>query len=522
MQSHLLKQRFIRETNRARRKKLGQFFTPENIAQWMASWVLQNEPKNVLDPALGLGALSAALLKKRKDIKIFGVEKDKTILQFLDEDLSKLVDVKNIDYFDLDAKLKYEAIIANPPYIRHHEYNLSKDIVLKYKKICGEKISGLSNIYLFFCIDLIHRLEKNGRAAIIIPTDWMNANFGHPLKRYLSKLGVLKLMLYLDSNTLVFENNLSTASILFIEKGNKKYEAVDFYYVNNIDFFSENNPNKKKYKNHAEYFQYSWRELNNTNKWDSLFRKRKNTIRYKDSKSIGDFFSSKRGIATGANKFFNINIKDKEKYCLDSKSLKLCIGSSRDVEGLVFKNQDLKNKLSQNKKLYLFDPPSKLNKSDRDYIELGKQQNIHLRYLPANKKIWYQQEKREIAPIWVGVFNRGKVRFIYNETNSICLTTFHALYPIVHLTKLEIKALVFILNHEYSLDLILDQRRTYGDGLAKLEPRDLLDISTPNIKKIKEEKLTSLASRLDVLDKAYRANKEYSSNLDIEELVEWE
>ena len=510
---------FIKESSLIRRKKLGQFFTPEIIAKWMAEWAIQKNTETVLDPSLGLGILAREALNKNNKIKLTGVEIDRKILNYLDSDILDLIDIKNIDFFCLDKKLTFDSIIANPPYIRHHDMSISNETILHCENIVGEKLSGLSNIYIYFCIDIINRLNKDGRAALIIPTDWMNSNFGKVFKSYLKKTGFLQSVFYLDSELIVFEDNLSTASILFLENTSKEKASIDFFFIKNIKFFNKK-PSDKKYKNYFEHQQYSWDLLEDTKKWDSLFRRRDRKINYKQSKLIGDFFSSKRGIATGANKFFNISGKEKKEYGLSNLSLKYCVGSSRDVNGLIFRKKDLNDKLKENKRLYLFDPPEKLSKSDKKYIKLGEEQAFHLRYLTANKEFWFKQEKRDYSPIWIGVFNRNNIRFIYNETKSVSLTTFHNLYTKLTLSKPEIMALVFILNHEISKDLILDQRRVYGNGLIKFEPKDILDIVIPDLKKIKRSNILALASELKILDKCYRENKKYKTNQEISKILE--
>ena len=55
---------FIQESSLIRRKKLGQFFTPEIIAKWMAEWAIQKNTETVLDPSLGLGILAREALNK--------------------------------------------------------------------------------------------------------------------------------------------------------------------------------------------------------------------------------------------------------------------------------------------------------------------------------------------------------------------------------------------------------------------------------------------------------------------------
>ena len=96
---------FIQESSLIRRKKLGQFFTPEIIAKWMAEWAIQKNTETVLDPSLGLGILAREALNKNNKIKLTGVEIDRKILNYLDSDILDLIDIKNIDFFCLEKKL---------------------------------------------------------------------------------------------------------------------------------------------------------------------------------------------------------------------------------------------------------------------------------------------------------------------------------------------------------------------------------------------------------------------------------
>lgn len=66
----------------AHRKKYAQFFTPEEISDFMASWVLFNSHKcaDILDPAFGLGVFCRSLLKISQDIKVTGYDVDDKVL----------------------------------------------------------------------------------------------------------------------------------------------------------------------------------------------------------------------------------------------------------------------------------------------------------------------------------------------------------------------------------------------------------------------------------------------------------
>ena len=63
------------------RKKYAQFFTPENISDFMASWVLEGRigPVDILEPAFGLGVFSRSMYKLNPQIRVVGYDLDETI-----------------------------------------------------------------------------------------------------------------------------------------------------------------------------------------------------------------------------------------------------------------------------------------------------------------------------------------------------------------------------------------------------------------------------------------------------------
>jgi adenine-specific DNA-methyltransferase len=189
-------------------------------------------------------------------------------------------------------------------------------------------------------------------------------------------------------------------------------------------------------------------------------------------------------------------------------------------KGLIFNESDLDQLISNNKKVFLFDAAENLSEGDVKYLEYGKKLNVDKRYLTSKRAKWYIQEKRMPSPIWACVFNRQNIKFIYNDTSALNLTTFHCLYPKSTLSKVELKALVAILNHDEMTQFVMEQRRVYGGGLAKFEPKDLLDIRIPNFMTLPKKIINDLANELDEADKCFRDMKEYKFNITLSQILE--
>lgn len=109
-----------------------------------------------------------------------------------------------------------------------------------------------------------------------------------------------------------------------------------------------------------------------------------------------------------------------------------------------------------------------------NYLEKGKTEQIHKKFLTASRNPWYALEKRPPAPIWVSVFNRTGLRFVRNNANVSNLTTFHCVYPQQHLfSDISVDLLFAYLLTPTARQIFEDNSREYGNGLKKFEPNDL-------------------------------------------------
>ena len=107
------------QRSRSERRQLGQFFTPEPLARYLAELVMRRRPRTLLDPAVGGGRLLRALPGKTKR---FGIDVDAAAIDLARRSLPHSVELACGDFLDQNAwplsKTTFDAIIANPPYIR--------------------------------------------------------------------------------------------------------------------------------------------------------------------------------------------------------------------------------------------------------------------------------------------------------------------------------------------------------------------------------------------------------------------
>lgn len=496
------------------RRRLAQFFTPKSIAGLMAEWVTQNSPNELLDPAFGTGILARAVNERVPGVKIVGYEIDAAIATAARKAaaLSKLnLELRQADFFDSPVDQKYDSIIANPPYLRHHELPDSARRISQISAECRVRLSGLTNGYALFLLSCCKRLKPGGRLAFVVPSEWTNSNFGKPIKEYLLNNRLLRAVVYVCHSNTVFDDALTTACIVLVENADSSTEHVRTVFVPRDAEIPELDEiiSNAAHRPDIVIRDVPFGQLLAASKWDDLIR-RGNTILPEGFVPLHELANTKRGIATGANAFFHIPLVKAKELGLKENRLIPCVGKANDVTKLIFTEKDFHALIQKGRPTHLINFTGALSAEEIGYIEQGERDGIHQRYLTRKRSPWYSNERISIAPIWASVFGREKMRFILNEAGVANLTAFHGIYPKFNNPFLE-RALVAVLNSSVVQDLMKSEMRVYGGGLNKVEPRDLLDVKVPDLRHCSQETLEALSSFLGREGKSHFTSDELTS-----------
>lgn len=505
------------------RKKFAQHFTPPSVAKIMCDWIMSINPKEILDPAVGIGVFPATLKENKNNLKFTALDIDESIISYA-KSIIYNSDVNFItkDFLEWDDNIEFDAIIANPPYLRHHDFHYDVDIFGKIGNKNNLIITKTMNIYGLFVIEICRRLKEGGRASIIIPSEWMNSNFGKPLKELLLRDSLLKKILIFPHEFLTFDSALTTSCILFIEKNSNKKENkfTSIFLKSNISIEDiANIVNKNLIHENATILDQENDLLIKEKKWDQLIRGGEMN-RSLNGIKLGEIAKTKRGIATGANDFFHLPYTTAYQLGIDKDNLKPCIGKASDIKGLVLNDFDFDCLISAGSPTHLLNFSKDLNKNEMAYIKQGELEGLPERYLLAARKVWYQMEKRKPAPILAAVQGREGLRFIRNKCNILNLTAYHCIYPFDN-RSIFLDALVVCLNSRVIQSMASFIQRFYGGGLIKVQPNDLLDLVVPNLSILDEQELLQISNYLPKIDLMYRSNKSIDGSLmdEIDDLI---
>ncbi len=476
---------------RSKRRRLGQVFTPRPVADWMAAWACAENPRRILDPALGLGVFIHAidsLLTQTSGLapsQVDAFEVDESVLVGLRQPERFRVDVRREDFVTANVSGKYDAIVANPPYVRHHALGYDENVMRGFDALCGRRLSRMTNLYGLFLVKIWTLLAPRGRAAVILPAEWLNADFGRSIKAYLLQQNALEAIVHFNSATLVFEGAMTTAAIVLLRRGRGETESVRLISVGGSDGLEAVGAGSGRCVRREA--------LNPAGKWTPLFHGRPTLDALRSNRHgrgqrgpespclwaeggsglvLGDIARCSRGIATGANQYFTLRESDRVRNGLDREDLALCITKAQDACGDRLTESDVERLIAADRRVYLLRPRERLTEAVQRYLAEGQRLGVPERYLPSHRPVWYRPEKREPAPILVLVFARERFRFIHNQAGVLNLTAFHSIYPRDG-SPGSVKALVSYLNGPEAQEALRDHQRVYADGLFKLEPRDV-------------------------------------------------
>jgi len=215
---------------------------------------------------------------------------------------------------------------------------------------------------------------------------------------------------------------------------------------------------------------------------------------------LSDFFTIKRGLATGNNAFFILTVDEINSRQLPWQCFRPILPSPRFVDVDEIEADASGNPLLK-RKLFLLDPPyseEEIKKSFPSlwsYLQEGRKHGFHKRYLCRHRSPWYSQEKRPPAPIICTYIGRSDAkngrpfRFILNDSQATVANVYLAMYPTKALSR-AVEAAPALIRHIWQVlnrltpAQVLDEGRVYGGGLHKLEPKELANVPVPEIKSL--------------------------------------
>jgi hypothetical protein len=330
-------------------------------------------------------------------------------------------------------------------------------------------------------------MEKDGLAAWLIPSEFMDVKYGSALRDFLTRHVTLIRIHRFAPEEVQFNDALVTSTVVVFENAQAPAShKAEFTLGGSL-----------QHPTVCETIGIS--ELRKTEKW-SCYPKHADNDRMSPNKAdgpqLGNLFRVQRGIATGCNAFFILERSKASQLGIPPAFLRPILPSPRHLAATVIDSEaDGYPKLFPQLCLLDCSLPEDLLAIKHpklwEYLQSAESLEIRKGYILRNRTPWYRQEQRQAAPFLCTYMGRGSkdklpFRFVWNRSKAVATNLYLMLTPISGL------AAMLARNpdreshiHEWLGKItggeLRGEGRVYGGGLNKIEPNELGRISTQSL-----------------------------------------
>jgi len=500
--------------NESAQKLRGGYYTPGDLADFIARWTCGHETRDVLEPSCGdgqfLGSVAKAGFNAEGVITAFELDSAEAkkakeraaqvgvTAQIFDDDFLAWA-LEQLD----EGGRRFDAIVGNPPFIRY-QY-LPENFQFRAEQIFRRlecKFTKHTNAWVPFILASVALLRPGGRLGMVVPAEVIHVTHAQSLRSFLGD--ECKRIVIIDPEELWFDGTLQGAVILLAEKkrsASEKGEGLGIVSVRNREFVLED----------AEELFRRPKAINGktvSGKWTRALLGA-DVLQMLDALEgddqvhrFIDVADVDVGIVTGANKFFLVSSDVVARYGLDEFAHPM-FGRSEHCPGVLYdERQHEENAASGKPTNFLWFKGADLtrDKKVRKYIELGEAEKLHTRFKCRIRTPWYTVPSVYSTEIGMLKRSHNSPRLILNKAGAFTTDTAYR----IRSRKVAAEKLVCcFVNPLTSLSAELEGRH-YGGGVLELVPSEIEKLTIPlphdfepDIEKLDAEIRTR--STLDVL-----------------------
>lgn len=202
------------------KNKLGQYFTPAYIADFMVALATVGPEADVLEPSCGEGVFLDALHRQGYE-RVTGIE--------IDPDLPALrhaAQVRVGSFVSYAPGHGYDLIIGNPPYIRWKNLEAELKDELAGSALWNRYCNRLCDYSSVFILKAVELLRAGGELIFITPEYWLNTTHAATTRAYLLAHGVLEAVYLFGEAPFFAGASVSTVVFKYVKRRGSQPLAV--------------------------------------------------------------------------------------------------------------------------------------------------------------------------------------------------------------------------------------------------------------------------------------------------------
>jgi hypothetical protein len=400
------------------------------------------------------------------------------------------------DFLSNPPKNKLKAIVANPPYLRHHRLSAETKEMLRRlgAEITGQTFDGRAGQHIYFLLRALQLLEGGGRLAFIMPADTCEGVFASALWKWITQNYCLEVVITFAPQASPFPQ-VDTNPVVFLIRNAKP--QVQFQWARCHEAGTDELKNWITSGCPAETIGALSVTQRRLDEGVATGLSRPPAETQSGKPTLGDFAKVLRGVATGANEFFFLTDEQVNELRLPPEFLVPAIGRTRDARESEVTAATINSLREQGRPTWLLAldgrPLADYPAAVRAYLKRGEALGLPDRPLISQRRPWYKMETRVAPPLLFAYLGRRNSRFIRNHAGVVPLTCFLCVYPRQNNADF-VSRLWEALNHPATIANLPLIGKSYGAGAVKVEPRALERL--PLADSLVEEWQTPYARRL--------------------------
>ena len=469
----------------ADRKARGAFYTPAEIADYLAQWAIRAPSDTVLEPSCGEASLLRAAWKRLEGLataseaevgSILGYELDPVSSRTASNTVAALgapATVETADFFDVAPAPHADAVIGNPPYIRYQSFSGAQRAKAQRAALAGGvRIDGLASSWAAFVVHASRFLKEDGRLALVLPAELLHARYAAPVRRYLMKrFREVTLVLF---ERLVFPD-VTSEVVLLLAEGTGGTDSIALTQVVDVAGLREHRSTRRV-----------WTPTTDDTKWsaalvgDELLEPYRRALATAAFAPMENWGSPYLGAVSGNNGFFRIRPSRAAALGLCKEELLSVLPpGSRALRGLTYSQAAHEELSAHDEPTVLFYPRTdSLSAAAREYVQAGEAQQVDRAYKCRVRTPWWRVPLPRSADIFITYMSHEGPRLVTNGGGVQALNSVHGVVLNNHKRLGKDLLPLAALNSITSLGAEI-VGRSYGGGVLKLEPREAGNLPMP-------------------------------------------
>lgn len=491
----------LRYSDLSPEKLRGGYYTPPNIAAWLAAWAVTSPDDSILEPSCGdgsiliasvarlmsLGASKHNIAKSVRGIELIGFEADaarKSLATLIGKRAESIVEVADFFSWHSNNERRFSAVVGNPPFIRYQSFpEPSRSRAMKLMENVGLRPNKLTNIWVPFVVAATESLVEGGRLALVIPAELLQVTYAAQLRAYLTDrfthVGIIA------CNELMFPGVEQEVLLLLAEgalprrvRGNTSRVAV--VQTGHLRDLLNSDPTSllaSAEEKDVRGDEEKWLKYFLTASEVSFMREMRN---HPKIATLSRYADVDVGVVTGKNEFFivrnsQINANDLGNF------VGPVVSRSAHLKGAIFSPADWKALSKFDERVHLLNieetNPKRLPSAVLRYIRDGEEQGFDKGYKCSIRTPWYKVPTRWTPDGFLFRQIHDFPRFVLNSTKATSTDTIHR-FMAIGCDPERLIASTFTHLTAASAEI---EGRSYGGGVLELEPTEAGKLLVPAI-----------------------------------------